>query len=91
MKEFNETVRRLNRAAKAEEPQMKNYCVKSNPGWVEYLSILNERDDGYIVRIIREQDGYEKILEHYMSKELFESCLRTGYISEIKESSHVVA
>ncbi|HKL87241.1 MAG TPA: hypothetical protein VJ861_12990 [Treponemataceae bacterium] len=65
---------------------MKNYCIKSNPGSTDYLSIISETDEGYMVRIYRDLDGYEKIIEEFMSRILFESCVRTGYLVEIAET-----
>lgn len=65
---------------------MKNYCIKSKPGAVDFLSVLGETEEGYMVRIFRDLDGYEKITDEFMSRILFESCLRTGYLIEIAES-----
>lgn len=65
---------------------MKNYYIRSNPGSADYLTILRETDEGYMVRIYRDLDGYEKIIDEFMSTTLFESCLRTGYISEMEEN-----
>lgn len=64
---------------------MKNYYIRSNPGSADYLTVLRETDDGYMVRIYRDLDGYEKIIDEYMSNTLFESCVRTGYLTEMEE------
>ncbi len=66
---------------------MKNYYIRSNPGTIDYLSILSENDAGLYVRIYRDLDGYEKIIDEFMTKGLFESCLRTGYLTEIEENA----
>jgi hypothetical protein len=71
------------------EDLMKNYYIKSTPGSADYLSVLGETDEGFMVRIYRDQDGYEKIIDDFMSKTLFESCMRTGYITEMEEKSAV--
>ena len=65
---------------------MKNYYIRSNPGSADYLSILGETDEGYMVRIYRDLDGYEKIIDEFMTKVLFESCIRTGYLVEMEEN-----
>lgn len=64
---------------------MKNYYIRSNPGSADYLSILNETDEGLMVRIYRDQDGYEKVIDEYMTRVLFDSCLRTGYLLEMED------
>ncbi len=66
---------------------MKNYYIRSNPGSGDYLSVINETEEGFMVRIYRDLDGYVKIIDEYMSRMLFESCLRTGYICEMEAAS----
>jgi len=65
---------------------MKNYYIRSNPGSADYLSVMRETDEGFLVRIYRDLDGYEKVIEEFMTKMLFESCIRTGYIAEMEEN-----
>jgi hypothetical protein len=55
------------------------------------MSIVREMDDGYVVRIVRDKDGYEDVTTDYLSKALFDSCLRTGYITKVVESNAVTA
>lgn len=62
---------------------MKNYCIRSNPGSTDYLSVVNETEEGFMVRIYRDLDGYVKTIDEFMSHMLFESCVRTGYLIEI--------
>ncbi|MDR2701242.1 MAG: hypothetical protein LBB72_02275 [Spirochaetaceae bacterium] len=62
---------------------MKRYCIKSQPGIAEYLDILEEIEDGYKIRITRMVDGDEKIREDFIERQLFETCLSTGYIAEL--------
>ena len=38
-----------------------------------------------MARIYRDEDGFEETIENFMSRELFEMCLRTGYIIEVEE------
>lgn len=70
---------------------MKNYYIRTYSGSADYLSILDETTDGFKVRIYRDQDGYEKIIDEYMSASLFESCLRTGYLLEMESASAIVS
>ena len=44
---------------------MKNYNIRSNPGAEDCLSILGKTDEGYMVRIYRDLDGYEKISDEF--------------------------
>ncbi len=64
---------------------MKNYYIKSKAGSADYLSIINESEEGFMVRIFRDLDGYEKIIDEYMTRALFETCVRTGYLCQMEE------
>ncbi len=66
------------------EVTMKTYSIMSAKG-NDYLSVLNETEVGYMVRIFKDEDGYEKITDDFMSSELFEMCVRTGYLVETEE------
>ena len=70
---------------------MKRYCVKCEPGRVEFLVVIRESESGYQVRVVRVKDGWEKVVEQSMPKALFETCLKTGYIYEVKEAATSVA
>ncbi|PIE98300.1 MAG: hypothetical protein CR988_04190 [Treponema sp.] len=62
---------------------MKTYSIKSAPNEVSYFSILREEEGGYHIRICRDIEGYEKTGESFLGEQLFETCLRTGYIEEV--------
>jgi len=64
---------------------MKRYYIKSQPGNTGYLDILAELEDGFKIRMTRIVDGYEKILEEFLERSLFETCLATGYIAELSD------
>ncbi len=64
---------------------MGTYILKSIGRSKDYVTILREMDDGFVVRIVRDKDGYTDVTTEYMSKALFESCVRTGYIKKIEE------
>jgi hypothetical protein len=59
---------------------MKRYCIKCEPDRIEYLDIINENNDGYIIRVTRIKDGCKKIIEEHLSRCLFNICLKTGFI-----------
>lgn len=69
---------------------MATYIVKSI-GKNDYMTIVREMDDGYVVRIVRDKDGYEDVTTDYLSKELFDSCVRTGYLTKVQEVKAVIA
>ncbi len=62
---------------------MKSYSLKSLGNKNDYMTILCEEENGFVIRIVRDQDGYEDVETDFLSKELFESCIRTGYLTEI--------
>ncbi len=64
---------------------MKTYYIMNAKGKNDYLSIINENESGFMACIYRDEDGYEETIENFMSRELFEMCLRTGYIVEAEE------
>ena len=70
---------------------MKSYSLKSLGNKKDYMTIIAEKEDGYVIRIVRDQDGYEDVKTDYISKELFDSCIRTGYLTEITETVKMAA
>lgn len=67
------------------EEKMTYYTLKSHKAH-DYLIVEKETQSGYVVRIIRDKDGYEEITKDIMSKDLFETCIRTGYIQKVTEN-----
>ena len=63
---------------------MERYALKSLGNSADYIMILRETDDGFIVRIVRDRDGYEDVATEFMSRQLFDSCVRTGYLKKIE-------
>ena len=51
------------------------------------MTIIREMEDGFEVKIVRDQGGYEEETTDFLSKSLFESCLRTGYIEKISKNN----
>ena len=66
---------------------MKRYNIKCQPGRTEYIDILKELEDEYLVRFTRLNDGSEKITEETITRHLFNICVQTGYINPIAETS----
>ena len=65
---------------------MGTYTLKSIGKSTDYMTVEKELDDGYIVRIVRDEDGYENVTTDYISKALFDSCIRTGYITKVSSA-----
>lgn len=70
---------------------LKSYSLKSLGNTNDYMTILGEQDDGYTIKIVRDQDGYYDETTDYLSKELFDCCIRTGYLTEIDETVELQA
>jgi hypothetical protein len=70
---------------------MKRYCIKCRTGRIEYIDIIRETEEGFYTRLTRLSDGNEKIIEEFMSRSLFDICLKTGYIYEIPAEANSVA
>ncbi len=70
----------------------KCYALKSH-NLHDYLTIEKELDDGFVVRIVRDKDGFEEVVTDFISKILFESCIRTGYLTcvEVPQKAAVSA
>ncbi|MCQ2611237.1 MAG: hypothetical protein MJ169_05755 [Treponema sp.] len=70
---------------------MGTYTLKSIGKSTDYMTIMNEIDDGYVVKIVRDRDGYSEIKTDFISHSLFDSCVRTGYLTKIEETAAVNA
>ena len=64
---------------------MGTYTLKSIGNANDYMTIVREVEDGYIVRIVRDQDGYNEVKTDFISISLFESCVRTGYLTKVED------
>lgn len=62
---------------------MKTFAIKSTERAPSVLELINENENGYVVRIVRRHEGWEDVSEEFMTHELFETCMRTGYIAEM--------
>ena len=68
---------------------MESYTLKSIGKATDYLTIVRETEDGYAVRIVRDKDGYNEVTNDFISKSLFETCIRTGYLTKIENPEEV--
>ena len=65
---------------------MKRYNIKSQNGKTEFIDILKDLVDDFLVRLTRDKDGFVKTSEETMSRHLFEMCLKTGYLTLVCEN-----
>lgn len=70
---------------------MGSYTLRSLGNSSDYMTIIREMDDGYVVRIVRDKDGYTDVTTDFISKTLFDSCVRTGYLTKIANPEKLVA
>lgn len=70
---------------------MKRYYIKCQSNRIEFIDVIRENEEGFIIRLTRLSDGNEKIMDEYMSRNLFEICLKTGYLYEAVHEAASVA
>jgi hypothetical protein len=70
---------------------MKRYCIKCRADRIEYIEIIKEIEDGYLIRLTRLSDGSEQTREETMTRHLFNICLKTGHIYEIAGEAAAIA
>jgi hypothetical protein len=66
---------------------MKRYSIKCLSGSTEYVDILKELENDYLVRFTRNRNGNIKTTEETITRHLFNICVQTGYLNPIAESS----
>jgi hypothetical protein len=62
---------------------MKTFSIKSSPAQPAFVDILRESNNGFLVRIRRINEDFVKETEEFISKQLFDACVRTGYFTEV--------
>ena len=70
---------------------MNRYCIKCRSGKIEYFDVISENEEGLSIRLTRLSDGSEKIFEEFMSRQLFNICMKTGYIFQLEKNVLTVA
>ena len=63
---------------------MGTYTLKSIGKLQDYMTIVKKTEDGYVVRIVRDKDGYNEITTDFISQSIFDTCIRTGYLTKIE-------
>jgi len=66
---------------------MKRYSIKCLPGNTEYIDILKEMDNEYLVRFTRNNNGSIKTSEETITRHLFNICVQTGYLNPTTDCS----
>ncbi|MDR0300773.1 MAG: hypothetical protein LBI04_00475 [Treponema sp.] len=66
---------------------MKRYSIKCLPGNTEYIDVLQELDNEFLVRFTRCNNGYIKTTEETITRHLFNICVQTGYLNPIMDAS----
>jgi len=66
---------------------MKRYSIKCLPGSTEYIDILKELDNEYVVRFTRDNNGNVKTSEETITRHLFNICVQTGYLNPMTENA----
>ena len=59
------------------------FRVKTVNGVETYIRILRDTEDGYDILITSQSHGRERTSEEYISRALVQSCMRTGYLTEV--------
>jgi hypothetical protein len=67
------------------------FYVKSREDRVEYFEVVGDAGGCYDIRLSRVVDGRETVLEEQLSYDLFELCLKTGYIYQAEDGAHGAA
>lgn len=63
---------------------METYALRTLQDSNDFITILKETDEGYIVRLTRDKDGYAEVTTEFIAQDLFETCLRTGYLTRVE-------
>lgn len=66
---------------------MIQYRIKGMGSSSSYMEIVQEQAAGFDVLITREYENCLKQTSDFMSRELFETCLRTGYLTAVEAGS----
>jgi myo-inositol-hexaphosphate 3-phosphohydrolase len=65
---------------------MKRFNIKAVSGNTEYIDILKETDNEYLVRFTRNNNGSIKTTEETITRHLFNICVQTGYLNPTEYS-----
>jgi len=63
---------------------MIQYRIKGNGTAPSYMEIIQEQAAGFDVLITREYENCLKQTSEFMTRALFDTCLRTGYLTAVE-------
>lgn len=63
---------------------MKQFAIKSEGPDPSLLELIKETEGGYFVRIVHRHEDWDDVKEDFLPRELFDTCIRTGYIAELR-------
>ena len=66
---------------------MKRYSIRCLTGSTEYIDILKESENEYLVRFTRNNNVRIKTTEETITRHLFNICVQTGYLNPMTETS----
>ncbi len=61
----------------------KQFTIKSEGSEPSLLELIDETEGGFFVRIVHRHEDWDDVKEDFLPRELFDTCLRTGYIAEL--------
>jgi hypothetical protein len=62
---------------------MKQFSIKSEGTEGSLLELIKETEGGFLVRIVHRHEGWDDVKEDFLPRDLFDTCIRTGYIAEL--------
>ena len=65
---------------------MKNYSLKMLGNQNDFFTIISQNNDGYNIKISRNINGKKTETLDFISKEVFDFSLKTGYLTEVKKT-----
>lgn len=68
---------------------MIQYRVKSSGSVETYMEILREQKEGFEVLITCICENYRKTVRDYLDRELFDACIRTGFLKNMEKPALV--
>ena len=65
---------------------MKNYSLKMLGNQNDFFTIISQNKDGYNIKISSNINGKKTETLDFISKEVFDFSLKTGYLTEVKKT-----
>ena len=64
------------------------YRVKGEGNFTTYVEVMEEYEDSYMLLMKKVTESSVREKREMMSKNLFDLCLRTGFLTALKEKKH---